>query len=184
MKRCGKMFGLAAILATTSLFVLPLPARAGEEEPREDRRAELRKLQEQINHLRKMADLESRRNEMEFRQMNERLERIERALARLAPRPPAERGASEFDPDAPPPAGTLRLSNRLPVRAYVTVNGRRYSVPPFAGRSIVGVPAGALTYEVTANGYYNRATTMSNISAGETLTVTINPPRVPVVVFE
>jgi hypothetical protein len=182
MKRFGKMFGSTAILATAALFAGPSAARAGEGEPREDLRSELRRLQDQINVLRKLGDLESRRNEMELRLINDRLERIERALARMTAGP--LRSESRFEPSDPAPAGagTLRLTNRLPVTTFVRVNGVRYSVPPFATRAILNVPAGPLTYEVSARGYYARATTMSNIGDGETLTVNINAPA-PALVF-
>jgi hypothetical protein len=178
MKRHGKLLGLAALVAL-ALLSAPPRATADPELDRAETQRQLDNLRKQIVVLRGLAEAERATTELEMRQVRERLDRIERALARLSST--STRSASSFTPSDPLTRSTLRLSNRLPVTAYVSVNGVTYSVPPFGLRTLRNVPLGAVTYEVSATGYYARAAATTTLVADETLTVNINAPAVPVV---
>ncbi|MBY0231632.1 MAG: hypothetical protein K2W96_20295, partial [Gemmataceae bacterium] len=62
--------------------------------------------------------------------------------------------------------------NDLAVNAYVTLNGRTYTVAPLSSRS-VAVDAGNIGYSLTADGMGVRPLTRTPVAAGETVTITI-----------
>jgi hypothetical protein len=172
MKNIGMRVGLAALVAV--LFI-GSPSRANDPELKNDDVSkalrELRADLEKMKTLHKMTNLE-------LSLMNARLDRIEQALARLSAAA-STRTASSFTPGGPgaPAAtaatGTVRLDNRLAVTASVTIDGTVYTVPAFSVRDLVGVPAGAITYSVTADGYGVRPAVRTPLAANERLTLTI-----------
>jgi hypothetical protein len=179
MKRHRNLLGLAALLALAVPLLAPARAAADAELRKSDTQRQLEEVRAEIEKLRELTQIHSRMQALELKLLHERLDRIEAGLARLTSE--GTRRASSFTPSEPVRRGTLRLSNRLPVTAFVTVNGVTYSVPPFGLRTLRDVPVGALSYEVTATGYYNRAASTTTLGAEETLTVNINAPAVPVV---
>jgi hypothetical protein len=179
MKRHRIVLGLAALLALAVPLFAPARAAADPEEKKSDTQRQLEEVRAELEKLRELTLLQGRMQALEMKLINERLDRIEAGLARMSTA--STRRASSFTPDEPVRRGTLRLSNRLPVTAFVTVNGVTYSVPPFGLRTLRDQPTGALSYEVTATGYYNRAASTTTLGAEETLTVNINAPAVPVV---
>jgi hypothetical protein len=177
MSHHGKRLGLAALLA----LAVAAPSgtlRAEPEEQADPVLKELRELRQQVALLRKLNEVESRVTALELKQINERLMRIEERLARLTPSV-TTRKASSFTPGTPLTTGTVRLANRLPVPASVTVNGVTYEVPPLATRVLPAQPAGALNYEVSAPGFYARTAVSSTLAANEALTIHINNPTPP-----
>jgi hypothetical protein len=174
MTRRPLLLGLATLLAA----LLAAPARAGDDSKdvelkNEDLKDEVKALKKELASLRKMLAVERRANEVEMKLLNARLDRIERALARLAP-DVSRRIASSFTPNGPVQAtGVVRLSNRLPVMATVTVNGVAHAVPPLGARLLHNVPAGTVTYEVTADGYGVRPAVRTPLAMGEMLTLTV-----------
>ncbi len=171
MRKTVKSVGLAVLLA----FAAPA-ARADQADPPDDTQQQIKELQRQIGVLHELMKADSKVTALELRQVRERLDRMEAALARLQPSV-TTRVASSFTPDPLVAArGTVRVSNRLPVDATVRVGGLAYSVPAYSARSLPDQPPGAFNYEVSAPGYYDRATRDSSIAAGETLTININPP--------
>jgi hypothetical protein len=172
MRKTVKLLGLAALLA----FAAPA-AWADQPDRPDDTQQQIKELQRQITVLHELMKADSKVTALELRQIRERLDRIEGVLDRVKSRV-TTRIASSFTPDAPIAGGRgiVRVSNRLPVDATVRVGGLAFSVPANSTRSLPDQPAGALTYEVSAPGFYDRATQNSSIAAGETLTININPP--------
>jgi hypothetical protein len=165
------MLGLSALLAA----LVAAPARADDPkndvESKDDVREQVRSLKEELAVLRRMVAAERRAADLEMRLLNARLDRIEQHLSRLGP-PTTVREAGSFTPAPAVPTGTLRLINEMASTARVRVNGLEYLVPPLATRSIRGVPAGALNYQVTAFGR-GVNNVQSRLGANEILTVTI-----------
>jgi hypothetical protein len=172
MTRTGKLFGLAALLA--ALFVGPKalafpPEEQGEKGEKVEK--DLADLKREVAELRKLRELDGKLASVEMKLLNERLDRIERTLARLGP-PVSTRVSSSFAPDRVP-RGTVRLDNRLPVTASVTLNGATYSVPPFTVQVVRDQPAGSIIYDVLAAGFGLRPPVRTPLAANETLTLTI-----------
>jgi hypothetical protein len=176
MTRIGQLFGVAALVAVT--FVSPRVLAGDKELESDPVQKELADLKQELAELRKLHEREGRLSSAEMKLVNERLDRIERTLARLAP-PVSTRVSSSFDPAARVPRGTIRLENRLPVQTTVTVNGVPYSVPAFGRRLLRDYPAGPLTYEVTADGFGLRPPVRTSLNGDETLTVSVYDPRLP-----
>jgi hypothetical protein len=104
------------------------------------------------------------------------LRNLEERLAALEARLSGDERRFSFTPEAPRRTGTLRLENRSPYGATVTVNGIPYPVPAFETRLVQNVPAGALTYEVAADGFgVIRPPVTRTLNAGATLPLYINP---------
>ncbi len=136
---------------------------------------DLRDLREQVAAMRRLREIDSRLNAAELRLLTERLERIEKSVKELSS---GRTGPfrSEFTPSAPrvtAGSGTIRLNNRLPVTAYVTIDGVSYSVAPYAVRSLTGQPAGTIAYTITADGMGVGPLTRTSLASGEALTLTI-----------
>ncbi len=169
MNRHGNLAGVLALSAA-----LLLSAQATAENPelkKENLSRDIQDLKDEVTKLSKLQRLNNLATNAELRLLNERLERIENALMRLAP--PTPRISSSFTPGALPATGTLRLDNRLAVTATVYVDGVPYSVPPFTVRTLANRPAGGLVYEATAEGRGMGAPVRSSLGSNETLTVTI-----------
>jgi hypothetical protein len=169
MKRHETLAAVSALLVALSCFSA-VPAGA-QDVTREEFVSEIRKLKDELATLRKLRELDNKLTNAELRLMNERLDRIEQSLARLAPTV-TTRAAGSFTP-TPIATGNVRLDNRLPVTAMVTIDGMMYTVPPLGTRIIRNRPAGSLVYEVTADGYGIRPPVRTPLAANETLTLTI-----------
>ena len=105
----------------------------------------------------------------DLRSLEERVAAIEQRLS-------TDERRFSFTPEAPRRTGTLRLENRSAYGATVTVNGIPYRVPAFETRLVRNVPAGAFTYEVTADGFgVIRSAVTRTLSAGATFPLYINP---------
>ena len=104
--------------------------------------------------------------------MRDLLERLAAIEARLR----TDERRFSFTPEAPRRTGTLRLQNRSPYGATVTVNGNPYFVPAFETSLVQGVPAGAFNYTVSADGFGVIQPTVSRtLNPGETFIVYVNP---------
>jgi hypothetical protein len=134
---------------------------------------EVRELREEVAALRRLREIDARLNAAELKLLTERLDRIEKSLKEMSSRSGFR---SEFTPSAPRAAvgmGTIRLNNRLPVTAYVTIEGVSYSVAPWSVRTLSGQPAGAFSYTITADGMGVGPLTRTTLASGESLTLTI-----------
>lgn len=166
----------ACLLALFALFLGSSLLRAADPELDGDLRKELNSLKKQLEALRQAQEIESKIQETRFKLIDRRLGRIEKSLKRLE-RSSGEQSSS-FKPVTPTTlpivnTGTLTLTNRLFVPASVTVNGLTYSIPARTTRTLSSVPAGTVTYNVTADGFGIRPTVRTPLGAGEELTLTI-----------
>src|SRR5262245_30252753 len=164
---------LAALLAV----LLAAPAlRAGEPGPEDDLKSKVAELTKELADLRKARDRDRiafLELQLQLQTMAARLEKIDRALEKMAAAPSTRRAAA-FNPDDPTPAtGSVRLDNRMAVTAFVTVNGFTYTVPPFGERTVTGVPAGSFVYQASSDGFVYSLPTRSALEAGRTKTLTI-----------
>jgi hypothetical protein len=107
----------------------------------------------------------------ELKLINERLDRIERALDRLD----GKTRTTTRSAFAPSSTGTLRLDNRMAVEAAVTIEGVTIRIPPLSRRTLRDRPAGPVEYTVTGPGM-GTARRRTVLNSNETLTVTITPP--------
>ncbi len=175
MNKRGTLAGIAALIVV--LFSgSPVSANDSELAPKitlEDLRKEIRELKEDITLLRRSALRNSELTNNELKLMNERMARIEDALARLSPGV-STRSAASFTPAPPAATGTLRLMNTMATTATVVVDNVAYTVPPFSERSLANRPAGPITYQVSNIGGVSQAV-RSVIVANERLTVWITP---------
>jgi outer membrane receptor for Fe3+-dicitrate len=175
MTRTWKLLGIGALLA---VFAVPGPSRADEEDKDQPRsevqtlKDELRVVKEELATLRRLGETKSRLDALEMRLLHERLDRLEKAVNRLAPGV-TTRTASSFTPSDGLTTGTVRLDNRLAVTATVTVNGVPYSVAPFSTRTLRNIPTGAIVYEVTADGFGIRPPVRTPLASNERLTLTV-----------
>jgi hypothetical protein len=169
MKHHGKW---AAVALAVALLAGPLASAADRELKNDDLRKELSELRDEIAAMRRMHAATSRATDLELRLLNERLDRLENAVARMSSGASTRR-AGFFAPGAVPAVSAIRLDNRLAVPATVTIDGVAYSVPAFTVRMLPNRPAGMITYEVTALGFGVRAPVRTPLDANETLTLTI-----------
>lgn len=73
--------------------------------------------------------------------------------------------------------GVIRLENRYSVPVTVYVNGRAYSVPAYASREVLGMPAGMFTYEIMAEGFgVIQPQVARTLAANGSHNIYINPP--------
>ncbi len=137
---------------------------------------DLRDLQDRLALAPRPALPEAGRQAFSFTPTQD-LRGIEERLAALEARLRGDERRFSFTPQAPPRrTGVLRLENRSPYGTTFTVNGIPYPVPAFETRLVQNVPAGALTYEVTADGFgVIRPPTTSTLNAGATLPIFVNP---------
>ena len=166
MRRNCKTLGLAAL--TGLLLGTPALSARPPELTDEEARKDIRDIKEELAALRR----DSRLTNAELKVVNERLRRIEEALARLGPSATSRR-SSYFTPTPPGGVGHVRLVNRLGVTARAVVNGVPYTVPPFGTRVVRDVPAGGLVYEVTADGFGLGPPVRTPLAPDETVTLTI-----------
>ena len=163
-----------AIGLTTAIVVallLARPASAGDKDAKakEDPVAEqLRLLREEVAALRKFNSLNAEAANRDFEVLNKRLDRIERTLKGMS-----ESTSKSFFFDPAAQQGTIRLDNRLGVRALVTIDGVPYTVDPLTVRELPGQAARAFTYEVTADGYGMGLPRRTTLAGREKLTLTI-----------
>jgi hypothetical protein len=167
MKHHGTQAGALTLIAA---LLIGTPVSAADAELKNDGvRNELRELREELALMRQL----NREMVINLKAINDRLARLEEAMARLSPGV-VTRGAGAFSPIAPVATGAIRLDNRLAVPATVVIDGVAYSVPAFSMRTLAGRPAGMITYEVTAVGFGVRAPVRTPVNPNETLTLTIH----------
>lgn len=161
------------IPALLAVLVVVGPAPSVEPEIKEDTiLKELRDLRSEIAALRRQREMDAKLNAFDMKLLSERLDRIEKSLESLS----AERTGpvrSSFKRTIDDGTGSIRLDNRLPVTAYVTIDGTRYMVEPYSIRILRNQPVGPLNYTVSGAGMGVGPTTRSSLAAGETLTLTI-----------
>jgi len=139
-------------------------------------RADVTRLQKQLEDLQKARDLERELGDAERKAFRDRLQLVEDDLARLRGRlSSASRRQFSFDPSAE--MGTVVLKNRLDVPATVTVGRTSYVVRARGTRTLTDVPVGAIRYTVTADGFGVGSVRRSVVSASDPLTITIYDPR-------
>jgi hypothetical protein len=134
---------------------------------------EVRELREQVAALRRLREMDAKMNALDMRLLNERLDRIEKSLEKLATSRSEFTPRSTFKRSVDSGTGTIKLDNRLPVTAFVTIDGTLHTVDPFGVRFLRGQAAGSLTYTVGGAGRETGPRTRSSLAAGETLTLTI-----------
>ena len=162
----------AGLLAAMVALLLGSPAWSRPPETDEDLRRDVRDLKEDLARLRRDVELDRREAANQARRLEERLERMTLALERLSGTgTTSSRPSMAFSP-ARQVTGTIRLENRLGVNARVTIDGIAYTIAPRSVRLLRDQPAGAFSYDVTADGF-GQATYRSSLANNETLTVTV-----------
>lgn len=162
----------AGLLAVAVALLLGSPAWSRPTETEADLRRELRELREDLKRLKQDVDLDRLAAAAQARRLEDRLDRMASALEKLAGTGTvSSRPSMSFSP-ARAATGTIRLDNRMNVRASVTIDGIVYTIPPRSSRVLRDQPAGAFSYDVTADGY-GQASYNSSLAGNETLTVTV-----------
>jgi hypothetical protein len=163
--KAGLMAVMVALLVGSAAWSRP-------PETDEDLRRDVRDLKEDLARLRRDVELDRREAAKQAQRLEERLERMTLALERLSGTGPASsRPSMAFSP-ARRVTGTIRLENRLGVNAQVTIDGIVYTIAPRSVRLLRDQPAGAFSYDVTADGF-GVASYRSSLATNETLTVTV-----------
>ncbi|MFM7150350.1 MAG: hypothetical protein ACKO23_10950 [Gemmataceae bacterium] len=110
---------------------------------------------------------------IEMKLLSERLDQLEQMVGKTSR---STRIAGTIDPTRaliPAATGAIRLDNRLGVRARVTLDGVVHILAPFSTKMVREVPAGTVTYDVTADGFGQSSLKRTSLAGNETLTVTI-----------
>jgi hypothetical protein len=182
MRHTWKLFGLTALLAL-------VPAvQADPELPKNDVKAELRRILDELNKLNERMDANQKaiqnafvRAKQEADILRDRIADLEREVAQLKQKGNGATTKSSFyGPPAPTATGTLVIHNRNALwTATVVVNGTSYVVPPMQDATISQMPAGNFTYYINAQNGAEFATllgmTTGHLLANNTKTITINP---------
>jgi hypothetical protein len=187
MMNHAKLAGLSALLAAL-IFAAPVAAGGPEKKPTtiDDlaKQLDLMKasLDARLDKIEEGHRLDAKAIASDITELREKVARLERALRRntddirdLHSRSET-RGSLSVDPLGPAAraaTGTLRLENRLGVQATAIIDGVAYTVPALSVVTLRNRPAGALTYQTTAEGFGMRAPTRTTLGANETLTLTI-----------
>ncbi len=169
-----KLRAFAALVAVLCAFGAGSPAPAGEKDAKERSREDL--VLRQLEELRKeVADLRisTAGARLDLKDLSDRLAAIERRLDRLATPSTSSRPAFSFDPAQQLATGTIRLDNRLGVRAHVTIDGVIYTVPPHSVQELRNQPARRLNYYWTADGYGTSPQLTTTLAPRERWTLTI-----------
>ena len=162
----------AGLLAVAVAFLLGSPAWGRPPEADDEVRRDLRNLREDLAQLKRDVELDRREAAAQARRLEARLERITLALEKMTASPAiSSRPSMAFSP-ARTSTGTIRLDNRMNVNARVTIDGIVYTIPPRTVRLLRDQPAGAFTYDVTADGF-GQASYNSSLAGNETLTLTV-----------
>jgi hypothetical protein len=152
--------------------VVAAPVSAGEKDAKERTREdfvlkELQDLRKEIADLR----ISAAGARLDLKDLSDRLARIEKRLDGMSPS--TTRAAFSIDPAPLLGTGTIRLDNRLGVRAYVTIDGVVYTVPPLSVRELRDQPARAFNYEWTAEGFGISTPRRTTLGPRERWTLTI-----------
>jgi hypothetical protein len=174
MRRALRPLGLVAVLLAA------IPAMAADPELNDKQKLD-RILLEIQNMKRELEDVKTlsvqvQNTAKEVRELQKRVENLESSIERLAAS--RTRVAAAYTPaDLGAGTATIALRNRFGVPATVFVNGQGYPVPAFSSRNIAGVPAGAFTYAVQAEGFGEiQPIQHRSVSANEVFSIFINPP--------
>ncbi len=132
----------------------------------------LKKLSDQVDRLSTDLTLQLQVNTSEVKMLKNRLEQIEKDLARLQIEQQNQRRAFAFNPPAAPaqplPMGQIQILNEYPTMMYVFVDGVSYAIPPYTNR-MISRAAGTFSYEV----YGVQGSVLRTLAAGETFTIRI-----------
>jgi TolA-binding protein len=181
MTHHAKTVGVALLLTS----FLAVPALAIDPERPNDTAKQIQDLRDQVKALQDQLAARDQLTTLtvQVQKLTERLNRLEQQLERQsafqAPPPPSTvtRGSSYFTPAAVPEplpiTGTIRLENRMGVTAFVTLNGRTYTIAPFRAQALRNMTPGSVTYFATAEGRGVQPPRTTMLGANETLTVTI-----------
>lgn len=160
------------LLAVAVALVLGSSAWSRPSETEDELRRDLLKLRDEVARLKRDVDLDRREAAAAARRLEDRLERMTLALEKMAGTGTvSSRPSMAFSP-VRAATGTIRLDNRMNVRASVTIGGIVYTIPPRSSRLLRDQPVGAFAYDVTADGF-GLATYNSSLASNETLTVTV-----------
>lgn len=167
MTSLGNKLGLVALV-----LVIGFGTRTEARGPEDSELAkQVKELKDEVETLRKSLLLDNRLTRVELKTLAERLDRLEQAVGRLDSS--STRGAMSISPERLG-TGTIRLDNRLGVRATVTIEGVQYSVPPLSVMTLRDQPAGSFTYRVTAEGFSWTPPRRTTLASRETWTLTID----------
>lgn len=164
---------LAAFLALSLALLVGTLTPAGEPDaPKNDKVVdEVRKLREDLATMAKTQLLATNATNLELKILGERMERMEKMLKEMS-----DRSGPTTTTSFRRTVGTVRLVNRMPVVARVTIDGTTYSVPPFEELS-VQQPAGPLEYRVSGDGMGVGPTRRTTLAMGGQVRVEIWDPR-------
>ena len=162
----------AGLLAVAVAILLGSPAWGRPPEADDAVQRDLRNLREDLARLKRDVELDRREAAAQARRLEARLERITLALEKLSGTGTISSRPSMSLSPARTSTGTIRLDNRMNVRARVTIDGIVYTIPPRTVQTLRDQPAGAFTYSVTAAGF-GQASYNSSLAGNETLTVTV-----------
>lgn len=156
-----------------SFLGLCLPVGASPLENEDPLAKQVQQLREEVEALRKVRALDSQMTRIEMKLLSERLDQLEQMVGKTSR---STRIAGTIDPTRaliPTATGAIRLDNRLGVRARVTLDGVVHILSPFSTKMVREVPAGTVTYDVTADGFGQSSLKRTSLAGNETLTVTI-----------
>lgn len=131
----------------------------------------LKKLNDQVERLNTDLSLQLQATTSEVKMLKNRLEQIEKDLARLQTEQQNQRRAFSINPPGNSlnvPMGQIQLINEYPMTMYVFVDGISYTLPPYSNRTLTRA-AGVFNYEV----YGVQANVLRTLAAGENFTIRI-----------
>ena len=162
----------AGILALIVALLLGPVASAADPEDLQDLQKDVRQLKSEMIRLKRDLEADRLAAAEQARRLDERLERMTRALEKLADISVNRSTSQKITSVAPPSMGTLKLVNDLNVEAQVTIGGSTYTVPGHGTAVVRNMTAGEFSYDVTAVGF-GQATHRTTLGSNETLTLTI-----------
>lgn len=163
----------AALLAVLVALLVGVQLQAQTAAPEADD-SEVKQLLKDLKNELQLLRQQSRADRLLVEDVVRRVDRVERSLERLQERIERLPSTSERRSAILNATATLRLDNRLPVRATVIIDGISYVVPPFGMVDLPDRAAGVLNYQVTADGFGLSGVRSITLYAGQTRTLTIN----------
>jgi hypothetical protein len=173
MRRTLRPLGLVAVLLAAT------PVLAGNPELSDKDKLdrillEVQNVKKELEDVRTLA-VQVQNTAKEVRELQRRMENLEASIDKLSAS--RMRVAASYTPNDSAAAASINLQNRSGTAATVYVNGQPYPVPAYATRRIAGVPAGAFTYAVQAEGFGEiQPPANRTVGPNEVFTVFINPP--------
>jgi hypothetical protein len=112
-----------------------------------------------------------------LRALEERMSRLEGAIASTSGSPRIQRSFSPSDVTSTP-TGSLRLENNWIVPATIVVNGRTFRLAAGEIRTLPVMPIGLYTFDVLVDNGPSRLQQVGTIVGGRTSYIFIDPPNV------